>query len=592
MYGRLRTALKQAVKSVVARWRRSARHRISPAKKPYPWEASYPEGVSWRLDIKPAPLTSLLSESVCAYPDHPCLNFLGKKYNYRNVGRLVARTAKGFQDLGVRHGVRVGLCLPNSPYYVACYYGVLEAGGTVVNFNPLQAEQEIARQIRDSQTRLMVTMDLPSLYPKIAGRLNDTCLEKIIACPMSGLLRFPHNLIPKFFMRRERAAVPRDQRHVRYRQLIANSGKVLPVQIEPECNLAVLQYTGGVNGVWKGAVLTHANLYANAVQLRSWAIGALPGKEKVVAVLPLSNAFGMTGVMNFALSLGAELILLPHFKIGELLKLLHEARPSFMFGVPTIYAAIAAHKDVRHYDLSALKFCVCGGAPLALEIKSEFESITGLRVIEGYGLTEAGPVCTIAPVSGCDKPESVGLPLPGTIIDIVSLRNPQRRVASGIPGEICVSGPQVMAGYWHPEAETRQVLIDGRLRTGDIGYLDEDGYLYIIDRIKDMIISGGFNVYPRLVENVIGSHPAVDAVLICATPDHQRGEKVKAYVKLQSGAALTASELRVFMKDQLASYEIPSVIEFVTELPNKPPRKLSQRELAARVRHRRTRHAA
>ncbi|MFQ5775315.1 MAG: long-chain fatty acid--CoA ligase [Kiloniellaceae bacterium] len=538
-----------------------------PAPPPYPWEKSYPEGLSWRVEIAPKPVSAVLDEAVTAWPKRPCLEFLGKRYTYAEVGELVAKAAKGFQDLGVGKGVRVGLFLPNSAYYVICYHGVLKAGGTVVNFNPLYAEPEIARQIRDSETRIMVTMNLNTLYPKVARRLEDTCLERIVVCAMTGALNLPKKALFVLFKRREVASIPSDHAHVKFAKLTANDGIPRAVEIEPTRDVAVLQYTGGTTGTPKGAMLTHANLYANAVQTRIWATGLEPGSEKVLAILPLFHVFGMTGVMNVGLYCGSELLLMPRFKVAEALSVIDREKPTVLLGVPTIYSAMNEFRERDKYDLSSLKYCISGGAPLPLAVKTKFEDVTGCTLVEGYGLTEAGPVCTINPIGGLNKANSAGLPLPATVIEVVSLEDPDRPLPPGEAGEICVRGPQVMAGYWNQDEETREILRDGRLRTGDVGYLDEDGYLYLIDRIKDLIISGGFNVYPRTVEDAIYQHPSVAEVAVCGVPDQHRGEVVKAFVRLHDGVSLTAAELRAFLKDKLAPFEIPRKVEFREEIP-------------------------
>ena len=550
--------------------------------RPYPWEASYPNGLAWDLDIRPEPVFRLLDHAVARYGDSICLGFFGKKYTYHEVGDLVAKAAKGFQDLGVRKGVRVGLLLPNCPFFVICYQAILKAGGTVVNYNPLYAGREIERQIRDSGTRIMVTMNLAPIYPKVAAALDATGLETIVVCRMSGALPFPGNALFSIFKRRETTSIPDDARHVAFAKLIDNRGDYEAVAIVPHHDVAVLQFTGGTTGRPKAAMLTHANLYANAVQTRIWASGLKLGEEKILAVLPLFHVFGMTGVMNVGLNAGAQLILLPRFKVSEVLGVIHKERPTAMLGVPTMYSAITGHKDIDRYDLSSLRICISGGAPLPRAIKTAFEALTGCVLVEGYGLTEAGPVCTINPITGVNKPESAGLPLPGTVIEVMSLDDADTPVPAGERGEICVTGPQVMAGYMHSDAETADALRNGRLHTGDVGYMDEDGYVFLIDRIKDMIITGGFNVYPRMVEEAIQLHPDVADAAVCGVPNTHHGELVKAYVVVAEGAELSAAELRRFLKDKLAPFEQPRRIEFLDAIPKTMLGKPLRRELISR----------
>lgn len=574
---------RRLIDPLVARLRRALGADVEQAREgPYPWEASYPEGLSWRFDARPRPLYGLLDDAVTAYPERRCLSFLGKTYSYSEVGTLVAQAAKGFQDLGVTRGVKVGLFLPNSPYFVICFYAVLKAGGTVVNFNPLYAEREIAHQIRDSGVRIMVTLNLNGLYSKIAGRLEDCDLEKIVVCSMSAALPLPAKALFAVFRRKEIADIPADESHRRFEKLIANDGDYTPVAIDPDRDPAVLQYTGGTTGLPKGAMLTHGNLCANALQTLLWSREIKAGEEKILAVLPLFHVFGMTVLMNCGLCSGAEIVLLPHFRLSEVLRSIHRDKPTLFVGVPTIYSAINGHKNRDKYDLSSLKYCISGGAPLPQEIKRTFEGLADCVLVEGYGLTEAGPVCTINPLVGPEKPGSAGLPIPGTVVEILSLDDPTKTVPLGEKGEVCISGPQVMQGYWAQDEETGWVLRDGRLRTGDVGYLDEDGYLYLVDRIKDLIITGGYNVYPRMVEEALFLHPAVEEAAVCGVPDRHHGELVKAFVKLREGETLRAGELRRFLKDKVAPFELPRRIEFLDEIPKTLVGKPLKRELVAR----------
>src|SRR5690606_4552490 len=398
----------------------------APLIRPFPWEAHYPEGVVWDLDITPRPLFALLDDAVAAWANRPCLDLRGRKSSYKEIGQLVDRAAKGFQELGVGPGVRVGLFLPNCPYYVICFFAVLKAGGTVVNYNPLYAEREIARQIEDSRTSIMVTLNIRTMYPKVARRLVDTCLEKIVVGSMGGLLPWRERTLFAVLRRKEIADVETDERHVRFKKLIANDGRYAPVEIDPSRDVAVLQYTGGTTGLPKGAMLTHAALYANTRQVAMWATGCRPGAEKVVGALPLFHVFGMTGVMNVALAGGYESIRLPRFRLDQLLKVIAKERATVLLGVPTMYAAINGSKLLEQYDLSSLRFCISGGAPLPRQVQETFERLTGCTLVEGYGLTEAGPVCTINPF-GAARPGSIGLPLPGTLVEIVAIDDPDRR---------------------------------------------------------------------------------------------------------------------------------------------------------------------
>ena len=522
--------------------------------------------MSWDHGLPAKPLFALLDEAKERYADRPCLDFLGRKSSYKDIGQLVDRAAKGLQALGVKRGVRVGLFLPNCPYYVIAFFAVLKAGGTVVNFNPLYAEREIARQIDDSGATIMVTLNIRGMYPKVAARLADTCLDTIVVGSMGGLLPWRERTLFALLRRREIADVPHDDHHITFKKLTANDGKFEQVAIDAAADIAVQQYTGGTTGLPKGAQLSHAALYANTEQVRVWATDSKPGEERVVGVLPLFHVFGMTAVMNSSLASGFEIILLPRFRLDQLLKVIDQHKPTVMLGVPTMYSAINGSKLLSDYDLSSLKFCISGGAPLPAQVQDTFERLTGCTLVEGYGLTEAGPVCTINPFDN-PRPGSVGLPLPGTLIEITALDDPDRRLPIGQRGEICISGPQIMRGYAERSGETAEALHGGRLHTGDVGFIDTDGYVYLIDRIKDLILSGGFNVYPRMVEEAVELHTSVEEVTVCGIPDRHRGEIVKAYVKLKEGKSLTSGQLRSFLKDKLAPFEQPRQIEFRDELP-------------------------
>ena len=551
-----------------------------PEHSPTAWEKIYPEGIDWHFEIAPKPVPALLDEAAAAFPDNVCVNFRGRRYRYREIAELVDKAAKGFRAMGVQKGIKVGLMLPNSPYAVICFYAVLKAGGTVVNVNPLYAEREIERQIRDSGMCILVTLAMKTLYPKVAKRLADSGgLERIVVCSMTAILPFPENALFAVLRRREIAAIPDDDLHVRYDRLIDNDGMFEPAEIDAVRDVAVLQYTGGTTGLPKAARLTHANLYANAVQVEMWAQGAKPGGEKILGVLPLFHAFGMTAVMNAGMRLGAEMILLPRFKTAEVLKTIDHERPTIFVGVPTMYSALNAAHDLGKQDLSSLVYCISGGAPLPAKVRNAFEEMTGCTLVEGYGLSETAPVCTVNPFAGINKTGSVGLPLPATLIEIVARDGPDRVLPLGEHGEVCVTGPQVMAGYANRAQETVDALRGGRLHTGDIGYLDEDGYLYVIDRIKDLILNGGFNVYPRMVEEAIQLHPAIEEVAVCGVADSHRGEIVKAFVKLKDEESLKAAELRAFLKDKLAPFEIPRRIEFRETLPKTLIGKISKKEL-------------
>jgi long-chain acyl-CoA synthetase len=545
-----------------------------------PWQC-YPEGIDWNAEIPVKPLYALVDDAAQRFPDNPAIDFLGRTYTFSELRKLTDRAATGFAKLGIGPGKKVGLFLPNCPQFVICYYGILKAGGTVVNYSPLYSEPELRHQIEDSGTEMMVTLNLQLLYPKMRALLGKTKLKKLVVGTMPEVLPFPKNLLFPLFKRKDVAAVAYDGDHVRFADLIANDGKVATPSFDPREQVAVLQYTGGTTGVSKGAMLTHSNLYANTIQSGLWFSGLQPGAERMMGVLPFFHVFAMTGVMNFALNLGAEIIMHPRFELVPVLKDITAKKPTLMPGVPTMFTAINNHAEIKKYSLASLKGCISGGAPLPQEVKQKFEAMTGCKVIEGYGLTEASPVVAANPLYGLNKTGSIGVPVPGTEIIIVDRNDPAKILPRGEAGEICVSGPQVMKGYWNRPEATADVMVNGYLRTGDVGYMDDDGYTFIIDRMKDLILVGGFNVYPRHVEEAIYQHAAVAEVTVIGIPDEYRGESPKAFIKLKEGATLTAADLLDFLRERLGKHELPSAVEFRPELPKTLIGKLSKKELVA-----------
>ena len=546
-----------------------------------PWLASYPEGIDWAAPISDEPLPLAFERTVELHGAAPCIDFLGKAYSYREIGDLVRRAATGLQSLGVGSGVRVGILLPNTPYFVIFYYAILKTGGTVVNFNPLYVEEEIERQIEDSGTKIMVTLDLEILLPKVSAALAKTALECIVVCPMAGILPFPKNLLFSLLKRREVAAVPAGAGHLRFADLLDNDGACRPVAYKPREDVAVIQYTGGTTGVPKGAMLTHANIAVNARQVAMWLPGVIDEQQRIFGVLPLFHVFAMTSVMNLGILIGAELVLVSRFDLDQTLKLLDRKKVTLFPGVPTIYNAISHHGALGSYDLSSLWCCISGGAPLPIEVKRRFEEASGCSLVEAYGLSETSPAATSNPLFGKTKEGSIGIPFPGTVVEVHDLEQPGCKLPVGEKGEICIRGPQVMSGYWNRPEATAETIIDGALHTGDVGYMDEEGYTFLVDRLKDLIICSGYNVYPRVIEEAIYRHAAVAEVTVCGVPDAYRGESPKAFVRLKDGQELTAEELLAFLEDKLSKIEMPEHIEFRDELPKTMIGKLSKKELVA-----------
>jgi long-chain acyl-CoA synthetase len=525
------------------------------------------------------PLLDLIDQSAVRFADRPATDFFGRRLSYAELHRLIGRAARGFQALGVKKGTRVGLCLPNTPYSMICFFAILKAGGIVVNFNPLYVEREIAHQIEDSGTTIMVTVDVARIYPKVAAALGNTCLEKIVVCSLADAFPLPIGLFLRLFKSAQFSKIPRDLRHVSFAKLIADRAPYAPVPIDAARDIAVLQYTGGTTGVPKGAMLTHANLAANVEQIRIHMHDVTLGQERALLVLPLFHVFAMTTGMNYCLSIGAEIVLLPRFECVEVLKFLSKKRPTLFPGVPAIYAALNAKVGSGKYDLSSIRYCISGGAPLPTEVRHRFEQLSGCKLLEGYGLTEASPVVAANPIDAEPRPSSVGQPCVGTIVEIRSPENPQLVMPAGEKGEVCVRGPQVMAGYWNNDAETASVFVDGALRTGDIGYLDEENYLYLVDRIKDIILCGGFNVYPRMIEEALYRHPAIAEAAVIGVPDPYRGQVPMAFVTLRPGKEASERALLVFLRNYLSRLEIPRSIVIRESLPKTTIGKVDRKEL-------------
>jgi long-chain acyl-CoA synthetase len=549
-----------------------------------PWLNHYPPGVDWHMPLKVAPLYRLLDDAVARFGDLPCTNFLGKTLRYADIGEQVNRATLGLQRLGVRKGTKVGLFLPNSPTFIVFFYAVLKAGGTVVNFNPLYTVAELTQQVKDSDTELMVTLDLQALFAKVEALLEADCLKRAVVCSFPALLPVAKAALFRLFKSKDLArplASPAREKIVLEAEVMAGDGTPERVRIDPLTDVAVLQYTGGTTGTPKGAMLTHANVYANAQQVAAWEPGMHDGCERVFGVLPFFHVFALTVVMNVAIARAAEIIIMPRFSLDEALKLIDRMKPTIMPSVPTLLNAIMSHPRIKSYDLSSLKFCLSGGAALPSEVKQRFEAITGCKVVEGYGLSETSPVVTCNPIEGPVKPGSIGVPLPGTVISLRDLADPTKEVPVGEKGEICIKGPQVMSGYYKRPDDTAEQIVGEFLRTGDVARMDAEGYFFIEDRIKDLIISSGFNVYPRRIEEAIYEHSSVVEVTVIGILDKKRGEAPKAFVKLKPGASTTVAELFEHLAPRISRIEMPSVIEFRDELPKTMIGKLSKKELKA-----------
>ncbi len=551
----------------------------------FPWIKSYPDGMRWDAPVRSYAAFDMLARTAEKYGNRPAVDFLGTKYTWSDIHTQALKLAKGLQEQGIGKGTKVGLFMPNCPYFLIAFYALMKIGVTAVNYNPLYAEEGLAKQIEDSETDVMVTVDLELTHSKMVKMLSSTRLSKLVICSFVDILPFPKNLLFKYLKGRELAAIPNDKRHLLYADLTANDGNPDPVSIDIYEDIAVLQYTGGTTGEPKGAMLTHANITSNTEQAGILLHMTRKGEDKMVGILPFFHVFAMTAVMNISVLKGWEIIMLPRFDLDQTLKLVHKHRPQIMPAVPAIFNAINNHKKLGHFDLTSLEYCISGGAPLPGNVKEKFEDKTGAKIFEGYGLTEASPILSCSVPGAENKPGTIGPPFPQTIIQIVDPDDKKTLKGPGERGELCAIGPQVMKGYWNRPDATAQTLRkteDGqaRLHTGDIAIMDEDGFFFIVDRIKDLIITNGYNVYPRNVEEAIYKHPSVEECIVAGLPDTNRGEIVKAWIKRKDGRELTVEDLKTFLEDKLSPMEIPKRVEFREDpLPKTLIGKLSRKDI-------------
>jgi long-chain acyl-CoA synthetase len=533
-----------------------------------PWIASYPAPARWDAPLDLGPVQALLDDAAERFGDRPAVEFMGKRATYGQLHALANRAAKGFQQLGVGPGVHVGLYLPNTPHYLVAFFGVLKAGGTVVNYSPLDAAQVLAHKVVDSETSVLVTLDVPTLLPQMEALLGTGRFTTLVVGGLADLAAFP-----AYADVGTGGAVSQEGR-VPFQALLANDGAYQPHPIgDPSATIAVLQYTGGTTGLPKGAMLTHANLTAATSQFMETTKVEppvlVPGEERTLLVLPLFHIYSLTACMLLCVRLGAEMILHTRFDLEAVVNDLAAKHVTIFLGVPTMFTALLAYPGLAELDLTSMKYAGSGGAPLPLEVQHRFRAVTGCELNEGWGMTETSPSGTFYPMHGKRKAGSCGIPVPQAMLKFASVTDPATYVPLGERGEICIKGPNVMKGYWHnPQATADVMTADGFLRTGDVAYMDADGYVFIVDRIKDMLLCGGYNVYPRNIEEAIYTHPGVAEVSVIGIPDEYRGQSPKAFIALRSGAApFTIDELKEFLKDKLGKHEMVQVIEFRESLP-------------------------
>lgn len=543
-----------------------------------PWLAHYSTGVPQTIAVPDRPLPWLLDEAARRYSAHTAIDYYGTRLTYAQLSSLADRFARALIRLGVRRGDRVSLALPNIPQFPIAFFGALKAGAVAVPTNPLYTERELEHQLRDAGVKVAVVFD--QLYPTISAvRANVPVEHVILASPsdyLPGALALAYNVKTAAETRgkphADAKALRADPTLHHFKDLLGHTHdrqgfEVFPLP-EPAApgDVAVLQYTGGTTGVAKGAMLTHHNLLANAMQAAAWMELPVGPDHISLCVAPFFHVYGLTVAMNLTVMNGATMVLLPRFTVKDTLNAIEKYKPDLFPGVPTMYLALAREVEQHKHDLSSIKVCISGSAPLPLEVQKRFEAVSNAKVVEGYGLTEASPVTHCNPVFGDRRIGTIGLPLPATDAAII---NPDtwEFLPPGEQGEIVVRGPQVMQGYWGRPDDTEQVLREGWLRTGDLGFMSDEGYFTVSDRAKDVIIASGLKVFPREVDEVLYSHPKVLDAATVGVPDEYRGETVRAYIVVKPGEKLSAEELEAYLRERLAPYKVPKQFEFRDALP-------------------------
>ncbi|KKB82625.1 hypothetical protein VW29_16005 [Devosia limi DSM 17137] len=547
-----------------------------------PWIAHYPDGIDWDVEIDTLPVHEQVLAACARNPFAIALDFLGGTTTFGELARKIIAFAGALQhQYGVKKGSRVALMLPNTPFYPIAYYAVLRAGGTVVNCNPLYTVHELSHITANAGADVMITLDLTQIFAKAEALVEAGHVKSLIVCHFPDALPLMKKILYSVAKRKDLArlsASPIANRITRFEAMIARNETPDAVVIDARKDIAVQQYTGGTTGVPKGALLTHANIAANMSQIDKWGCGLFYPPSKVIAVLPFFHIFAMTVCMNVPLCNGTQVVMLPRFELKALLSIFMRTRANVLPAVPTLLAAIARADSATAEQLAPLDVAISGGAALSNEIRTEFAGKSRALLAEGYGLTEASPVVCCAALRVPSKPMSIGLPLPGTDIRFVDI-DTGKVVGIGEDGELQVKGPQVMVGYHNNAEATRDAFMDGWLRTGDVGHMDEDGYVFLVDRIKDLIICSGFNVYPRIIEEALAEHPAVEETNVIGVPDQYRGEAPIAFVKLRAGAQVSEAELKKFLAEKLNKIEMPREVIFKDALPKTLIGKLSKKEL-------------
>ena len=550
--------------------------------KERPWFKHYESEVPKSIKYPNVPLYHFLEDSAVKYPDQACAIFKGSAITYAEMDELADRLAGALTAMGVKKGTPVGIFMPNSPQFVMAFYAILKAGGIVVATNPLYTAREIEHQMKDSGTEIMLVMS--NFYPTIKEVQPKTPIKKLIVTNIKeylpGLLRFLFTLTKE---KKDGHRVELGEGDYWLQDLLKQYTPTDRPQIEINPNDdALYQYSGGTTGISKAAIATHGNLVANTLQIKSWLPSVKVGGETVLMAIPMFHVYGMVAGMSFGIAAASTLVMVPNPRdMGDVLGSISKYRPTIYPGVPAMYNAINNHPDVKagKVDVSSIKACISGSAPLMRETQATFEELTGGKLVEGYGLSEAPTATHCNPVFGMSKEGSIGIPFPDVDARIISLDDEVTVLETGEIGELVMKGPQVMKGYLNMPTETTNALRDGWLYTGDIAYMDEDGYFFIVDRKKELIKPSGFQVWPREVEEVIAENPKVLEVGVAGIPDAYRGETVKAWVVLKPGETLTVDEVKAWCKEHMAAYKVPTQVEFRDELPKTTIGKVLRREL-------------
>ena len=543
------------------------------SERPFAWERSYPPGISWDAPVRTSAIPDLFDKAVADFGPRRLIEYRGVDLTYDAMRKMVDKAAAGFLRGGVGRGATLAVYLPNTPYHPIAFFGGLKAGARMVMLSPLDAERELAYKLKDSGARTLVTTDIGHMLPMAIKLLEAGHLDRVIVGEDAAWGAPPIPVVP----------IPDNPNVIRWPDYVR--GSQIPAdwpQVAPS-DIAVLQYTGGTTGLPKGAILTHANLTAATSIYETWFNGqnlSKPREDRVICVLPLFHIYALTTILLRQIKSGNEILLRLKFDVETTLCDIEQLRATVFLGVPTMWIALANTPGIERRDLSSLRYCGSGGAPLPVETARRFKNQTGHRLLGGWGMTETSPAGTNLPAVGLDKPGSIGLPMPGIEMGIVALDDATRALGPNETGELRVKGQNVTSGYWNRPEESKAAFADGYFLTGDIGYMDEDGYFFIVDRKKDMILSGGFNVYPQVVEQAIYEHPAVAEALVIGVPDDYRGEAAKAFVALREGAdPFTLDDLKGFLADKIGKHEMPQQLEIRDAQPRSAVGKLVKTSL-------------